>query len=343
MKLLFQLCFLVLAIPSVAGAQNLTETGHNEVETDKNGLTKDPPATQQLNETTQIVDPDMDEKGGHNVSKTRLALNQTMEEATNTSETGPLTPTTVAPTSPTSSATRTGGEKSETNQTKESTSASASTTIAPTSSSPVVVATSGSSLGYGILVFMIILIVTLCIILYMLRRASRTYSFDLQRPVPVSNPYEPTGTFGQVYLDDLDRPVPKDGLTEDPPTTPVPNGTSPPTQEKAASEENAPQEPAAASDPQNLSSSNSSSLSEDFLDEKKSNQMSSNNLFFDASEEPPQQQKNENNNNPSVCSSDPFVEINLDEPAWSELLSSPQPTSSVLPFSSFSSSTSGSS
>ncbi|MEQ2273651.1 hypothetical protein XENORESO_007060 [Xenotaenia resolanae] len=205
----------------------------------------------------------------------------------------------------------------------------------------------------------------------MLRRASRTYSFDLQRPAPCSNLYEPTGTFGQVYLDDLEGSTHKDVISEDLSTTPVPNGTSPPLEEKAADEENgclkgwfetapkhveyvaqrpqivapsfkssslpaAPQEQPEASDPQNSSSSSSSSLSGDDQAEKKSNQMSSNNLFFDAAEELPQQQLNENNNNP-CGSSNPFVEINLDEPPWSDqLLTSPQPTSLVLPFSPFS-------
>ncbi|MEQ2296435.1 hypothetical protein AMECASPLE_024832 [Ameca splendens] len=192
------------------------------------------------------------------------------------------------------------------------------------------------STGYVILVLIIILIIVLCIILFMLRRASRTYSFDLQRPAPCSNLYEPTGTFGQVYLDDLEGSTHKDVISEDLSTTPVPNGTSPPLEEKAADEENAPQEQPEASDPQNSSSSSSSSLSGDDQAEKKSNQMSSNNLFFDAAEEPPQQQLNENNNNP-CGSSNPFVEINLDEPPWSDqLLTSPQPTSLVLPFSPFS-------
>ncbi|KAM4713859.1 uncharacterized protein FYW61_018981 [Anableps anableps] len=133
----------------------------------------------------------------------------------------------------------------------------------------------------------------------MLRRASRTYSFDLQRPVPSSNTFEPTGTFGQVYLDNLDQPTNKDVISDDLSTTPIPNGTSPQLEEKADGEENALQEPAKANDSQSSSSSSSSSssLTGDDQAEKKSNQMSSNNLFFDAAEEP-QLQQNENNNNP---------------------------------------------
>lgn len=87
------------------------------------------------------------------------------------------------------------------------------------------------SAGYVMLVLIIVLIVGLCVVLYMLRRNSRvrltdkkrlqftssilalhwmidvlhfqTYSFDLQRPLPVNYANEPTGTFEPVHLDDL--------------------------------------------------------------------------------------------------------------------------------------------
>ncbi|KAM9718231.1 uncharacterized protein ACNS7B_021617 isoform 2-T2 [Menidia menidia] len=163
--------------------------------------------------------------------------------------------------------------------------------------------------AYVILVFIILAIIILCVILYWLRRTT-TYSFDLHRPSP-GHLNEPTGTFEQVYLDDLDQPFPKDFvITDDLSTSPVTNGTSLPTEEKGPGDEN------------------------DFLGndptDSTADPLSSADLFFDAAEE----QQNENNNNPSVCSHDPFVEINLDEPAWSDqLLTSAQASSSVLPFS----------
>ncbi|KAK5621124.1 hypothetical protein CRENBAI_013461 [Crenichthys baileyi] len=312
MKLLFQLCFLVLATSSVLRGQNVTSptqvASHDSGDQDPGNLT----TLQHLNQTNDDL-----EKAADNTSMARP------------------TPEPSGPTSPPSSVTTVafpGGESSE-----GPIDDSVSTSKSSTSSKPVPADRSSSAWGYIFLVLIIILIIALCIILFMLRRASRTYSFDLQRPAPSSNVYEPTCTFGQVYLDDLEGSAHKDVISEDLSTTPVPNGTSPPLEEKAADEENAPQEQPEASDLQNSSSSSSSSLSGDDQAEKKSNQMSSNNLFFDAAEELPQQQLNENNNNPSGGSSSPFVEINLDEPPWSDqLLTSPQLTSMVLPFSPFS-------
>ncbi|XP_072232994.1 uncharacterized protein [Leuresthes tenuis] len=188
-----------------------------------------------------------------------------------------------------------------------------------------------STWGYVILVFIILAIITLCVILYLLRRATRTYSFDLHRPIPVNHLNEPTGTFEQVYLDDLDQPFPKDiVITDDLPISPVANGTSLQTEEKGSSEENAPREQPDTNDVETAPASNTSLSSDDEPADKTPVPLSSSMLFFDAAEE----QQNENNNNPSVCSSDPFVEINLDEPAWSDqLLTSCQASSSVLPFS----------
>ncbi|XP_047242198.1 uncharacterized protein LOC124880858 isoform X2 [Girardinichthys multiradiatus] len=310
MKLLFQLRFLVLAISSVSRGHSVTSS-------------------------PQVASHDSQDQDSANFT-TWQSLNQTndnLEKAPDNTSMATPTPVPSGPTSRPSSVTTVtflGGELRE-----SPTDDSVSTSKSSTSSKPVSVDKSGTSWGYVILVLIIILIIVLCIILFMLRRASRTYSFDLQRPAPCRNLYEPTGTFGQVYLDDLGS-THKDVISEDLSTPPVPNGTSPPLEEKAADEENAPQEQPGASDPPNSSSSSSSSLSGDDQTEKKSNQMSSNNLFFDVAEELPQQQLNENNNNP-CGSSNPFVEINLDEPPWSDqLLTSPQPTSSVLPFSPFS-------
>ncbi|XP_035771970.1 cell wall protein DAN4 [Neolamprologus brichardi] len=195
------------------------------------------------------------------------------------------------------------------------------------------------SLGYVVLALIIIVIIILCIILYLLRRASRTYSFDLQRPNPVGHLNQPTGTFEPVYLDDLERPVPKDiEATDDLSPPPVANGTSLQSEEKDSSGENAPEEQPEANGVETSPAENTTpSLSSDEAD-KISNPPSSTSLFFDAIGE----QQNENNNNP-ICSSDPFVEINLDEPAWcDQLLNSSEGSSSVFPFSPFSLSSSSS-
>ncbi|XP_015238905.1 PREDICTED: uncharacterized protein LOC107090177 isoform X2 [Cyprinodon variegatus] len=302
LKLLFLLCFLETSAQKNTTEQNMVTQGSDYVST-----------------TTATMEA--------------TSSNMTTDEATNTSVSTLLTSTTLADKSleleSTPSVTVEEGDNKDSAVTTPSTTAAAAPAGSPT-------------WAYVLLVLIIIVIIVLCIILYMLRRASRMYSFDLQRPVHSGNVYEPSGTFGQVYLDDLDRPSHKDVISDDLSTTPIPNGTSSQLEEKAADEENAPQEQPEANDLQNPSTSSTSSLSVDDLAEKKSNQMSSNNLFFDAVEEP-QTERNENNNNP-FCSTIPFVEINLDEPAWSEqLLSSAQPSSSVLPFSSFSFSSSSSS
>ncbi|XP_056156228.1 uncharacterized protein LOC130130548 isoform X2 [Lampris incognitus] len=64
------------------------------------------------------------------------------------------------------------------------------------------------------------------------------------------------------------------------------------------------------------------------LNDKKSNQSSGTNLFSDTKED---EQHNGNNNNPSPRSSEPFVDVSLDDPVWEG-----RPLSSVLPFSPFS-------
>lgn len=213
-----------------------------------------------------------------------------------------------------------------------------------TSPKPVKIEDGGqSSWGYVILVLIILMIIVLCIILYLLRRAARTYSFDLQRPLPVNHHNEPTGTFEPVYLDDLERPAPKDQVnTDDLSPPPVANGTTSTPEEKGPDGESAPQDQE-QSDANGLTgetspaSNTSPSLGDDPAD-KTTSPLSSTDLLFDTVGE-----EIGNNNNPSVCSSDPFVEINLDDPAWcDQLLSSPEAPSSVLPFTPFSFSTSSS-
>ncbi|KAI3375537.1 hypothetical protein L3Q82_003871 [Scortum barcoo] len=197
--------------------------------------------------------------------------------------------------------------------------------------------------GYVILVLIIVVIIVLCVILYILRRVSRMYSFDLQRPSPVDRLSEPIGTFEPVYLDDLDRPPPKENTTTDDLSPPaVANGTTLPPEENVSSGENAPQEQPDANGVESSPAGNASPSEGDDPADKRSSLLGSTNLFFDITGE---EQQNGNNNNPSVCSSDPFVEINLDDPAWcDQLLTSPEASSSVLPFSplSFSSSSSSS-
>lgn len=166
-----------------------------------------------------------------------------------------------------------------------------------TTSSPAKPETAGdtkhSPWGYIILVIIILVIFTLCVILYLLRRVSRTYSFDLQRPVPVNRHNEPTGTFEPVYLDDLDRPAPKDQETPDdlsPP--PVANGTSLQPEEKASNGETGSQEQPDANGVEASPGTTSPPSLGDDLTSSPPNMVSI--LFGNADEE----QLNENNNNP---------------------------------------------
>ncbi|KAK5893211.1 hypothetical protein CgunFtcFv8_006105 [Champsocephalus gunnari] len=197
-----------------------------------------------------------------------------------------------------------------------------------TSSTPVTSGATGhSSWGYVLLVLIIVVIIILCVMLYFLRRVSRTYSFDLHRPIPSNHRNDPVGTFEPVYLDDL---APKDqGKTEDvPPPPPVSNGTTIQTEERESNGESAPQEPSAANGSENLPGHTDLSLIGD-PEEKTSSPSGSTSIFFDTIGE---EQQNENNNNPSVFSSDLFVEIHLED----HLLTSFEAPSSVLPFSPFS-------
>ncbi|KAK1890321.1 Spectrin beta chain non-erythrocytic 1 [Dissostichus eleginoides] len=154
--------------------------------------------------------------------------------------------------------------------------------------------------GYVILVLIIVAIIILCVMLYFLRRVSRTYSFDLHRPIPSNHRNDPIGTFEPVYLDDL---APKDqGNMEDvPPPPPVSNGTTIQTEERESNGESAPQEPSEANGSEASPGNTDLSLIGDPA-EKTSSPSGSASIFFDSIGE---EQQNENNNNPSVCSSDP--------------------------------------
>uniref|UniRef100_A0AAV2KJI8 Uncharacterized protein n=2 Tax=Knipowitschia caucasica TaxID=637954 RepID=A0AAV2KJI8_KNICA len=179
----------------------------------------------------------------------------------------------------------------------------------------------GSSWGYVILVLLLLLVVALCIVLVRMRRVSRTYTFDLQRPPPRT--CEPMGSFEPVYLDDLDYQVHtteipellggQENKTEDKePDIEVSqtNGlqTTAPT-ESCPTPETGP-----AQDQQNLDELNQEQQDQQDQDQQNPASRSSPVLFIE------EEELNANNNNPSLRSS-AFEEINLEE-------------SSVLPFSS---------
>ncbi|XP_034532812.1 uncharacterized protein LOC117807589 [Notolabrus celidotus] len=163
-----------------------------------------------------------------------------------------------------------------------------STTPAPTGSG----SRGGFSWAYVILVMIILVIIILCVILYQLRRAYRTHSFDLQRPVPTNRHNEPAGTFEQIYLDELDQPAPKDEvIIDDFPSTPVANGKTLPSEN--SNRDDAPQE---QPDSNGVETSPTSNASPPLGDEQADNHSdNSTNLFFDAAGD---EQQNENNNNP---------------------------------------------
>ncbi|XP_031615132.1 uncharacterized protein LOC116335543 isoform X2 [Oreochromis aureus] len=307
MKLWSRVCFLVLAVSPICLGTETTSDAPQNNDTKASAATITSPHhsnTTDAESTTAVM---TNVTSGGTVATTLTSTNVPTKETTNIVTQG--------------GADR-GGQMTQT-----TTSTSSGTTAA------------GSSAGYVVLALIIIVILILCIILYLLRRASRTYSFDLQRPNPVGHLSQPTGTFEPVYLDDLERPVPKDiEATDDLSPPPVANGTSLQSEEKDSTGENAPEEQLEANGVETSPAENTTpSLSSDEAD-KISNPPSSTNLFFDAIGE----QQNENNNNP-ICASDPFVEINLDEPAWcDQLLNSSEGSSSVLPFSPFSLSSSSS-
>ncbi|KAM9836515.1 uncharacterized protein ACBR49_018954 isoform 2-T2 [Aulostomus maculatus] len=148
-----------------------------------------------------------------------------------------------------------------------------------------------STPDYVILVFILLVILILITILFLLRRASRTYSFDLQRPPAVSHPSQATGTFEPVDLDDLDRAA-AHGEETVPPTA---NGATP------QSDDDARQGKMDANGGMTSPSSETNEPADEQLDM---------NLLSEVIGV-----ENENINNPSFCSGDPFVEINLNEPS----------------------------
>ncbi|XP_031707427.1 uncharacterized protein LOC116385822 isoform X2 [Anarrhichthys ocellatus] len=321
MKSWSRLCFLVLAISSIFRGQN-TSTVAAEPE-----LTPTPPLLQaeRQNTTTGTTPPSSSPQNDPSANTTDLPPSGSTTQEAKTSSTDVMVMTTTAVVNCSDD-----GDKE-----------------LMTKAIPVKIEDAGHSSfnwGYVILVLIVLAIIILCAILYFLRRVSRTYSFDLHRPAPANHLNEPIGTFETVYLDDLERPSSKDQVTTgDLSPPPVSNGTTLPSEERRSDGESAPQEQPDANGTETSPTSNTSntsnyspSLSDGPVD-KPPSPMSCINMFFDAVGE---DQQNENNNNPSVCSSDPFVEINLDETALcDQLLISPEASSSVLPFS-FSSSSS---
>ncbi|XP_008286983.1 uncharacterized protein LOC103362413 isoform X2 [Stegastes partitus] len=312
MRLKSQLCFLVLVISSVSRGRSQTADS--------------PPA----------------------VVPTPLLLNETKDDANGSiasNLTLPLAPAEAVsmPSTDSVNATTTEGSTSPVPPYTSVMTVSMVTDHAPSTDGAAEDKPSPSSWGYVVLALILLVIVVLCVILYFLRRVSRTYSFDLQRPGPVDHLNLPIGTFEPVYVDDLERPTPKENTTSEE-AAPAANGTSVQPEETSWSEQNAAQEHpdvnGLETSPARLTS-NTSETSETSgtsgtgvsLDADPVEPLEGPSLMFsDAGE-----QQNENNNNPSVRSSDPFVEINLDEPVCcDQLLTSPEAPSSVLPFSPFS-------
>ncbi|XP_037335959.2 uncharacterized protein LOC119223006 [Pungitius pungitius] len=212
------------------------------------------------------------------------------------------------------------------------------TSLDNTSTAPGTKVGTPSSWGYVVLTLIILVIIVLSLILYFLRRAAQTYSFDLHS-APASRPNQPVGTFERVRLDDLDRkPASVVTACSYLPSPTVSNGSTRRAEEEPrANGESVPPEAPDASGPQTPPTADPGDPGPSL-----GSLVGCTNLFFDAVEE---EQQNENNNNPSaVCSRDPFVEINLDEAALChQLLTPPQAPASVLPFTPFSFSSSSSS
>ncbi|XP_029381819.1 uncharacterized protein LOC115058570 [Echeneis naucrates] len=303
MKLWRLLCFLFLAVLSVSRGQSPSNDPALNNET-KDGSTPTPPPLTPIGAVNTITTPTQSPTTASVSLSTNTSIteNTTLEEHSTEDTTKEGSLGGEATTSANGGVPRSDGGPT------------VSTAGPGTSAKPAEV--SSSSWGFVILALIIVLIIVLCIILYFLRRVSRSYSFDLHRPDPIINQFnEPTGTgFEPVYLDDLDRPAPKDqATTADLSPPPVTNGTSLQSEEKASNGEtdlqHQPAEGGEATD--GPSPPDGTDL-----------------LFHDPGKAP----QNENNNNPSVSSSDPFVEINLDEPAWCDQLL----TSADGPFSPFS-------
>ncbi|XP_040886742.1 uncharacterized protein LOC121176750 isoform X2 [Toxotes jaculatrix] len=281
MELWSRLCVLVLVISSMSmGQEAKTEPPLNKPDEGSPANVTASPSLDTENKTNDIK-PTVDSLSSQNQSSQNatderdITMNGEGGSQINTTAEGNVS--TKAPV--TSPVNRSVGEGSGVG----------STTVSTASTSPNPEPGSDHSFwGYVILVLIILVIIVLCAILYFLRRVARTYSFDLQRPDHIINQFnEPTGTFEPVYLDDLDRPAPKDQTTTDdlsPP--PVTNGTSLQSEEKGSAGDNAPQEQPDANGLKTLPTSKGSTSSDDDPADRTSDAPSSTNLLFDASAEP---------------------------------------------------------
>ncbi|XP_078100333.1 uncharacterized protein LOC144513213 isoform X1 [Sander vitreus] len=312
MKLWSRLCFLVLAISSISKGQNGTTAPP-----DPPAASTPPPADETLNETARTMPPTASPQSNTLANATDLPSTAFRNQTVEPQSSDDLKTTTKEAEASAASQTATSVSVPESGKDGVTT---VVTTTGSSSLKPVIIEdTSSSSAGYVILTLIVVIIISLCVILYFLRRASRSYSFDLHRQVPANHHNEPTGNFEPVYLDDLDRPAPKDEVTTDAPSPPpVSNGTTLQSEDLISNGESAPQNQPDANGLEILpaSSNTSPSLGHDAAD-KTSSPFSSTNMFFDAIGE---EQQNENNNNPSLSSGEPFVEINLDDPAWCDQL-----------------------
>ncbi|XP_042257779.1 dentin sialophosphoprotein isoform X2 [Thunnus maccoyii] len=284
-KLWSCLCFLVLAVLPISRGQDTTVSQHNSSDHYNHSDTSMTTTKSWLDETTDAT---------NNMSSSSSQNSETLNVTTPAqNNTGGGNNTPVNESSTTLQATTTSGKKPG----NEGDASNGSVTTATTSSSSVIIEDKdSSSWGYVILVLIILVIIILCVILYLLRRVSRTYSFDLQRPSPASHCNEPTGTFEPVYLDDLDQTAPEDRVNNDytPPPT-LANGTTPQSEEKDSSGENAPQDQTDTNGFETLSIGINSPPADIMSD-----QLMNTDIFFNGSGE---EQQNENNNNPceTVC------------------------------------------
>ncbi|XP_067437123.1 papilin-like isoform X2 [Thunnus thynnus] len=285
-KLWSCLCFLVLAVLPISRGQDTTVSQQNSTDYDHNSDTS--------MTTTNTILPGETTDATNNMSSSSSQNSETLNGTTPAqNNTGGGNNTPVNESSTTLQATTTSGKKPE----NEGDASNGSVATATTSSSSETTAgKDSSSWGYVILVLIILVIIILCVILYLLRRVSRTYSFDLQRPSPASHCNEPTGTFEPVYLDDLDQTAPEDRVNNDytPPPT-LANGTTPQSEEKDSSGENAPQDQTDTNGFETLSIGINSPPADIMSD-----QLMNTDIFFNGSGE---EQQNENNNNPceTVC------------------------------------------
>ncbi|XP_034412788.1 mucin-5AC isoform X2 [Cyclopterus lumpus] len=296
MKSWSRLCFLVIAISSISRGQNVMTVAPDPQGT-PSPLPSETSSSPQSRTSANATDPTVSTTEAEGTSATTERV------------TGSAAAQTTA---------ASGGATSPDGEEVTSAASSLATTV-------TIEEAGHSSWGYVILVLILLVIIFLCVILYFLRKVSRTYSFELHRQAPANHLNEPIGTFEQVYLGDLDR-VTSGDLT----LPPVTDGSTAPSDSAHNFSRSAPQEQPDASGKEASPTSNTSpSLGRRPASDTPS-PLSCTNMFFHAT---------------AVCSSDSFVEINLDEAALcDQLLTSPEaPPSSVLPFSPFSFSSSSSS